>query len=184
MLPKAKPGTVAQTAQELPPESGIIALIETAAGVLDARTIAQHAGVLRLALGNIDLGAELGVDPDDHTALLAARSTLVLASAASSLTPPLDGVTTAVDDPQTLTNDVRHAVSLGLTGKLCIHPRQIDTTHQELSPTPDQIRHAQRVVAAAGDGGATVMDGKMLDKPVIDRARLTLSRARLVENPQ
>jgi len=177
MLPKATPQAVADLAGRLHPGSVIIPLIETAAGVLDARATATAPGVIRLALGNVDLGAELGIDPDDHRALLIARSTLVLAAAAAGIAPPIDGVTTAVDDHPALTLDVRQALSLGFTGKLCIHPRQINSAHQAFAPTDEQLRQSRRIIEAAGDGDVTVLDGKMLDKPVIERARRTLARA-------
>jgi citrate lyase subunit beta / citryl-CoA lyase len=177
MLPKATPDATADVLHRLPAGSTVVALIETAAGVLDAAATARTPGVLRLALGNVDLGAELGIDPDDHDALRTARSTLVLAAAAAGLTPPVDGVTTTLDDPAVLTDDVHRAAALGFTGKLCIHPRQIQPTHRALAPAADQITWAQRVVDATGDGNVTVLDGKMLDKPVIDRARRILHRA-------
>ncbi|WP_035189420.1 aldolase/citrate lyase family protein, partial [Acidiphilium sp. JA12-A1] len=86
-------------------------------------------GVARLAFGSIDFCADLGAA---HTreALLHARAELVLAARLAALPPPIDGVTTAIDDEAAIEDDARHAASLGFGGKLCIHPRQIAPARQ------------------------------------------------------
>jgi citrate lyase subunit beta/citryl-CoA lyase len=177
MLPKASSRSVAGVAGKLRAECRIVALVETATGVLEASAIAAHPSVVRLALGNVDLGAELGVDPDDRQALLWARSLLVLASAGAAKASPVDGVTTSISDPDRVRADTEHAASLGFSGKLCIHPRQIHPAHLALAPTDAQLAEAERIIEAAGDGDVTVLDGKMLDKPVIVRARSLIARA-------
>lgn len=174
MLPKAeRADRVAAVVAELTPGSAVVALVETARGVLHAAEVAEVAGVHRLALGTMDLGAELGIEPDDREAMKTARRMLVLASASAGLAPPVDGVTAAVDDPGLLEDDVRHARRLGLTGKLCIHPRQVPRVHETLRPTRDEIRWATAVLAAAeaAAGGPVLLEGRMVDKPVVDRAR-------------
>lgn len=177
VLPKASSQSVADVAGKLPAQCRIVALVETATGVLQAPAIAAHPSVVRLALGNVDLGAELGVDPDDRQALLWARSLLVLASASAALASPVDGVTTSISDPDRVRADTEHAASLGFSGKLCIHPSQIDPAHLALAPTDAQLAEAERIIEAAGDGDVTVLDGKMLDKPVIVRARSLIAGA-------
>lgn len=157
------------------PGSPVIALIETARGVLDADVIAGVPGVARLALGNVDLAADLGVAPSSHQALGRARTELVLASAAHGIAGPIDGVTTALDDPERLGEDLRHAVELGFTAKLCVHPRQVATVNAGWRPASDAIEWATRVLAAAGQGAVSV-DGEMVDAPVVRRARTILSR--------
>ncbi|MEP9413039.1 hypothetical protein ABLE92_01610 [Gordonia sp. VNQ95] len=77
---------------------------------------------------------ELGVDPNDREALLFTRSSLVTASAAAGKAAPIDGVTTALREPEVLADDVRHAARLGLTGELCIHPSRVPTVHECLTP--------------------------------------------------
>ncbi|MGW3106792.1 aldolase/citrate lyase family protein [Streptomyces sp. NPDC001100] len=69
----------------------IVPLLETAAGVLDARDVCAVPGVIRAGFGSVDLAAELGVDPDDPTALACTRSQLVLASAAAGWRPRSTG---------------------------------------------------------------------------------------------
>ncbi|MGQ0846657.1 MAG: HpcH/HpaI aldolase/citrate lyase family protein [Sporichthyaceae bacterium] len=175
MLPKA------ETAQQVADVAaatgaGVVPLIETAAGVLNAHAILSVPGVVRAAFGSIDLSAQLGVDPNDHQAFLAARSHLVLASGAAGVGGPIDGVTVDVKDEARLTSDSRHGASLGFTAKMCIHPAQLEVVHTTFRPTEDEIVWAKRVVEAAGGGAVTTLDGKMVDKPVVDRARRMLER--------
>ena len=179
VVPKAEsPELLSQVARQL--DAGVLALIETAAGVLGAQGIAAAPGVERLALGTFDLGAELGVAPDDEDAMAWSRGALVLASAAAGIAPPVDGVTGEVDDDERLRSEVQLAARMGFTGKLCIHPRQVSVVETLLRPTEEQLQWARGVteaVAGAGPGAAVVLvDGRMVDKPVVDRARRMLER--------
>jgi citrate lyase subunit beta/citryl-CoA lyase len=177
MLPKAEShDDVFELVAALGEFAAVLPLIETGAGVLSAREILAVPGVLRAAFGSIDLSAQLGVDPTDAQAMLFARSRLVLASAAAGVAGPIDGVNTDITDDDALARDSRHAVTLGFTGKLCIHPRQLDAVHTAFRPTDDELAWARKVLDAAGDGAVTVLDGKMIDKPVVDRARRILAR--------
>jgi citrate lyase subunit beta / citryl-CoA lyase len=173
MIPKA------ESAGDWPAARGclILPLIETANGLMNARWLLAAPGVVRPAFGSLDLAAELGVDPGDRTALLWARSHLVMAAAAAGVAAPIDGVTTSLDDPQALAADVRACRALGMTAKLCIHPSQVGTVHALLSPTEDEVTWARGVVAAAGDGVSAV-GGHMVDPPVIARAHQVLARRR------
>ena len=157
----------------------VIPLIETAVGVPNAPGIAATQGVARIAFGAIDFAAELGVDPDDREALLHARSTLVLASAAARVASPVDGVTTALRDAEKLTDDVGYAARIGFRGKLCIHPSQVAAVHDRLAPTDDQVAWARRIVdATRADGSAVAVDGHMVDPPVVARAQQILTAVR------
>ncbi|HEX3610596.1 MAG TPA: CoA ester lyase [Sporichthyaceae bacterium] len=178
MLPKAESAEqVATVVAALGTDAAVLPLVETAAGVLAADEFLALRGVVRAAFGSIDLSAQLGVDPNDYQAFLFARSRLVLASAAAGVAGPVDGVTTDVTDDDRLAADAAHGAGLGFTGKMCIHPRQLQVVHTAFDPTAEELEWARRVVQAAGDGAVTTLDGKMVDKPVVDRARRTLSRA-------
>lgn len=178
MLPKADSAEhVAAVSAQLASDRPLIALIETAAGVGAASGICATDGVARVAFGSVDLGAELGVDPDDHEALLYARSALVLASAAAECAAPLDGVSTAVHDDAAVATDSARAVRLGFGGKLCVHPRQVGIVNDTFSPTAEELDWARRIAAAARSGEVCVVDGRMVDKPVIERAARLLARA-------
>ncbi|QNP65799.1 HpcH/HpaI aldolase/citrate lyase family protein [Streptomyces genisteinicus] len=172
MLPKAEdPAVVAAVAGRVP----LIVLVETALGVERAFDVCSVHGVVRAALGNVDLAAQLGVAHDDLTALAYARSRLVTASAAAGIAPPVDGVTTAVRDLAALTRDTDHARRTGFAAKLCIHPFQVGPASDAFVPTETELRWARSVVGA-GDSVTTV-DGHMIDRPVLERARGMLARA-------
>jgi len=179
VVPKAEsPELLSQIARQV--DAGVLALVETAAGVLGAQGIAAAPGVERLALGTYDLGAELGVSPDDGDAMAWSRGALVLASAAAGVAPPVDGVTGDVEDEELLRSEVQRAARMGFTGKLCIHPRQVGVVETLLQPTAEELQWARAVTEAvteAGGGSAVVLvDGRMVDKPVVERARRMLER--------
>jgi citrate lyase subunit beta/citryl-CoA lyase len=178
MLPKAQdPAEVAALVAALGPGAEVVPLVETALGVHRAVEVCGVAGVVRAGFGSVDLASELGVDPVDREALRHARSALVLGSRAAGAGAPIDGVTTAVRDEQLLVEDCVHGLSLGFTAKMCIHPAQVGPVATAFSPTPEQVEWARAVVGASAGGGVAVVDGKMIDKPVVERARALLLRA-------
>lgn len=178
MVPKAEdPAGLVELTRRLHPDTRLLALVETAAGVLAAPSLATVEGVDRLVLGTFDLGAQLGVSPDDRDAMAGARHTLVLASAAAGLAPPVDGVTGDVGDDDRLRDDLAYAVRLGFGGKLCVHPRQVPIAREAFRPPAGEVAWARRVVEAAHGSGAVLLDGAMVDKPVVDRARRILATA-------
>ncbi|WP_406634175.1 HpcH/HpaI aldolase/citrate lyase family protein [Amycolatopsis sp. WGS_07] len=174
MLPKAEPATTRAAAEQV---GVLIALVETARGILDARETAAVPNVQRLAFGSFDLAAELGADPADRDAFVAARGALVLASAAAGLPGPIDGVTADLDNELHLTDEVHYARRLGFTGKLCVHPKQVPVAAAALRPTREEIRWAQSILDAGADG-AVAVNGQMVDKPVLERAQRVLRQAR------
>lgn len=168
VVPKAEnPGVLAGFRE-------VVALVETARGVERAGELAAVPSVTRLAFGSVDLAAELGVAPEDPEPFAYARSRLVIASAAAGLAPPIDGVTTDLRDDDTFDRDVRYARRLGFGGKLCIHPRQIAVVRAGFEPT-DTEREWARNVLTAGESASTV-DGRMVDRPVLARARRILGK--------
>lgn len=176
MLPKAEDAQdVASVAQRV--GGGVIALVETARGIRDVDTIAST-GVARLALGTVDLAADLAVDPTSWSALAYARGRIVVASAAAGLPAPVDGVSTRLDDIEALRTETHAARDLGFGAKLCIHPRQVAPVNDLFRPSQDEIRWARRVLSAAATGGVTVVDGAMVDPPVLRRAEAILGRER------
>jgi citrate lyase subunit beta/citryl-CoA lyase len=177
MVPKAEnPRQLAALTAGLPADTAVMALIETAAGVLQAAAVCAVPGVVRLAFGSVDLAAQLGVDHQAHAAFQHARSALVLAAAATGCAAPVDGVTTAIADEASLRADLAHAVALGFTGKLCIHPRQVAVANQCLSPSDAELEWARQVVAAGQDGSASALNGQLIDRPVVLRAQAMLAR--------
>jgi citrate lyase subunit beta/citryl-CoA lyase len=176
VLPKAEFGPEFQAlCAEL--DLPVVALIESARGLADARRIATTRNVARIAFGTIDFSADLGCA---HTreALLLARSELVVASRLAGLPQPIDGVTTAIDDAPLITSDARHARDLGFSGKLCIHPLQVAAIQAGFAPDEAEVLWARKVMAS-GDG-AVAIDGAMVDEPVRTRARSILKRVQSV----
>ena len=157
--------------------STTLALVESAVGVLRAVELAATPGVSRLAFGHLDFAADIASSLHDD-AMLMARSSLVIASRAAELPGPVDGVTTALDDPQQARADAIRARALGFAGKLCIHPSQVDVVNAAFSPSEADIAWAQRIVEASARGGALRVDGQMVDPPVVQRARALLARAK------
>ncbi len=171
ILPKAEEAaTVAAVAAALP-GMALVALVETARGLANARAIAA-AGAARLAFGSVDFCADLGC-AHLREVLLPARAELVLAARLAGIAPPLDGVTVQIDAPEAAADDARHARALGMTGKLCIHPRQVGPVRQAFLPTAAETAWARRVLGS-GDG-AVAVDGAMVDEPVRARARAILA---------
>lgn len=179
MLPKAGQRDDLAAVRRALPAKPIVALVETAEGYDRLREIARAPGVVRLAFGSIDFQLDLGIAGDDE-ALLMFRSRFVLESRLAQLPAPIDGVTTAVDDPEHAARDARSARRLGFGAKLCIHPRQVEPVNRSFSPSESELAWAQRVVdAATGSGGAAVaVDGKMVDRPVLMRAEALLRQRR------
>jgi len=133
--------------------------------------------VERLAFGSVDFQLDTGVSGDQEE-LLYARSRLVLASRVASLLPPLDGVTMALDDLARLRDDVARARRLGFGGKLCIHPRQVETINRGFAPSEAELNWARRVlqISRTTGAGALQLDGELIDRPVIERARSLLAQ--------
>jgi citrate lyase subunit beta/citryl-CoA lyase len=181
MVPKAEAGIALTEVGRSLEAMGtpLLALVETAAGILDARAIAATPGVSRLVFGSFDLAAELGVDPLDREALGHARTSLVLASAAAGLAGPVDSVHSQLVDEAGLREETELARRLGFTGKLCIHPAQVSVIEAAMSPRREQLEWARKIIEASESGGAVLaVDGAMVDKPVIDRARRMLQAGR------
>ncbi|MBM0127418.1 CoA ester lyase [Pimelobacter simplex] len=181
MVPKAETPEVL-SAVAVRTEAPVVALVESAIGMRDVHALAAAPGVVRLAFGHLDYALDLGAAPDD-AAMLHARSTLVLASRVAGLAGPVDGVTTALGEGTTLARDVRRASTLGMTGKLLIHPNQVSGTHEAFRPSEEDVRWACAVVEAPAVAGAARVDGQMVDAPVIARAEAILRRARWSGSP-
>lgn len=178
MLPKAEgPQTLARVLAA--GARALLPLVETAAGLAALDAIAGAPGVERLVFGSIDLQADLGLRDALEDELNPWRLQLVLASRLAGIGAPIDGVSTAIDDPARLREDALRARRLGCAGKLCIHPKQVAGVHEAFAPSTAELDWAHRVLEAArASGGAAVaVDGKMVDRPVLLRAEQVLRDA-------
>ncbi|WP_030831257.1 HpcH/HpaI aldolase/citrate lyase family protein [Streptomyces hygroscopicus] len=183
VLPKSSTADgVAGVLRRLPAGVPVLALVESALGVREAAAIAQVPGVARLLFGSVDLALDMDLVPSepDEPELLWARSALVVASRAAGLPAPLDGVHTQLDDEAGLAAAARRSRGLGFGGRLCVHPRQVGVVHRAWLPTDAELEWARRVVRAAGnrDGAAVRVDGQMIDRPRLRRARSLLGAHR------
>lgn len=182
MLPKAERVETIARVRTACPSIAVLPLIESARGVLAADSLAESDGVQRLVFGTIDYALDMDLQgPLAATlALDFAAARLALASRAAGRLPPVAGVTVAIDDDTALRADMDRARAFGFGAKLCIHPKQIAPLHALLAPSDEERAWAQRVLEAADAAGgrAVQLDGRMIDKPVIERASRILRRAR------
>ncbi|MHB1011548.1 MAG: HpcH/HpaI aldolase/citrate lyase family protein [Desulfobacteria bacterium] len=179
LLPKAeRVEEIAALSGGLAEGTRIVPIVETAAGVWNVMALASAPRVHRLAFGSLDFQLDVGIEGEDIE-LLYARSRIVLASRAAGIRRPLDGVTTSIEDGARLAADVDRARRLGFGGKLCIHPRQVQAVNRGFAPTEEEIAWARNVLGTAGSSGegAFRLDGEMVDRPVIERAKAIVERA-------
>jgi len=190
MLPKvSSPWAVGQLADLLGDYGEarpILALLETAEGVLGAREIASVSDVDAVLLGAEDLSADLGATRTraGH-AISYARQRVVLAASAADV-DAIDTLVTDFEDTDHLRTDTQRSVEYGFDGKLAIHPAQIPVINDAFTPDEADIEWAEAVIeareAAAEDGrGVFVVDGEMIDPPLIAQAEQTLDRAAAAE---
>lgn len=177
MLPKAEdPSVLAPLARRCAQAgAGMIALIESAAGVLAAVELAAVEGLTRLAFGAVDYCLDIDADPALEEVLDHPRAVLVLASRAAGLPAPLDTPSTAIRDLAPVQRSARRGRAFGMGGALCIHPAQVPVVETAVAPSEQQIRWARTVLVA--EGGAAQVDGAMVDRPVLERARRILATA-------
>lgn len=159
------------------PASPLIALVETALGLLAADEIARaHPQLQALMLGGADLCADLGCS-FAWEPLLYARSRLVAAAAQAKLAT-IDVPWLGVADAAGAEAEARRVAALGYSAKALIHPAQVAPVHAGLMPAAEAVESARRIVqAAAGSAAAVLVDGRMVDRPVVLAAERLLRRA-------
>lgn len=166
-----------------PGRTRIVPLVETAAGIAEARDIAAaDPRVHTLAFGPADLSRELGVTPTaDGEELFVARSQVVLGAAAAGRPKPIDGPHLDLDDADGLARSAARARRLGFGGKQVIHPRQIPVVAAAFAPSAEELQWARRVdeafhdAEAAGVSSIRLDDGTFIDYPIAHRARALLA---------
>ena len=177
MLPKANRSALASVRARMPTQQSLFALIETVVGLFELRVaLASVPNIHRLAFGNVDFGADSGIW-GTGSELDSVRIQLALESRHAGLPPPIDGVCVALDEPQMLARDIDRARSQGFGGKLCIHPMQVAAVNEGFRPSDQEIEWAKRVVAIFEEStrGVMAVNGQMVDKAILDRARALLS---------
>jgi citrate lyase subunit beta/citryl-CoA lyase len=167
MLAKVEDASqVEATFDALGGETPVVALIESALGIEEARNIACARGTFRLAFGSGDYRRDTGTAADDM-AMLYPRSRLVTASRIGHLPGPIDGPTITTSYSQ-LRVASEHTVVLGLTGKLCVDPGQIPVINETICPTQADVTWARDFLADFEARGRVIRDGS--DMPRLGRA--------------
>jgi citrate lyase subunit beta/citryl-CoA lyase len=162
------------------PPPPIAALLETPRGVLAAAEVAAHPALCALGFGAEDYAGALGVPPEPAALTWPAQLVLTCAHANGLACWGLAGSIAVVDDMVGFEHTVRAGRAMGFTGSVCIHPRQVPIVNRGFSPSADERAWAARVVAAdeaarSAGLGAVLLDGRMIDRPIVERARRWLA---------
>lgn len=182
VVPKADIETLDDIAARTP--LSLLALVETAAGLCELPELAARNRIYSVTLGEYDLAVDLGasspeIDPEP---LVYARAQVVAATAAAGSAPPPAPVSARLGDNTLFQSDTEALFRCGFFGRMCIHPRQVDLTHTAITPDHDEIAQARDLVEAAEQEerqgiGVLVVDGQMVDAPILRRARRVLDLA-------
>jgi citrate lyase subunit beta/citryl-CoA lyase len=162
----------------------LLPIIETAEGMLAVAELARGRRVHQLMIGELDLGAELGLDPADPTAFQPLRIQVVVASAAGGIAPPLAPVSPDFRDLDGLREETQRLRRWGFGSRPAIHPAQVPVYNEVFTPSGPEVERAARMVElydaalARGRGAVTDEDGHMVDEAVVRVARRVLDAAR------
>lgn len=180
MLPKVRDAVAVRRAARLLGDAAasVLPMVETARGLENAVEIGgADPKVAGLVFGGFDLCLETGAEPCWES-LLYARSRVVHAAAASGIAA-LDMPSRDVrGDLAELREETVRARRLGFSGKVTVHPAQVPVVHEVFSASEPEAERAQRIVEAAREarGGPVLVDGKMVDAPIVESAKRTLTR--------
>ena len=187
MLPKVESAEDVRTVDRLLSEHDadlpVLAIVETATGVLNAPAVASNSMVEALCFGAEDLAADVGATrTPEGTEVLAARQRVVLAATAGGV-DAIDTVFTDIENVAGLRADTETARNFGYDGKMAIHPAQVGPINEAFTPNLDRVEWARRVLAAheeaAREGrGVFRVDDEMIDAPLIRQAERAIERAR------
>ncbi|KZL89010.1 citrate lyase subunit beta [Clostridium magnum DSM 2767] len=162
----------------------LMAAVESPMGIINCFDIAKSSPrLVAMAIGAEDFVTTMKtVRSLDGEELIVARGQLLIACRAAGI-HALDTVFSDINDEEGFENEVRKIHKLGFDGKSVIHPRQIPIVHKVFSPTEKQIQYALRTFKAIeeaerNNSGVIALDGKMIDKPMVERARRVISLAK------
>ena len=153
----------------------VLAMIETAAGVLAAAEIAQECA--GLIAGTNDLRADLRLPLDSSRDPISASLQLIVLAARAAGIACFDGVFNGLDDPHGFASEAEDGRRLGFDGKSLIHPNQIAPCHSAFGPTPAEVERAKALVEAF-HGGAERFGNEMIERMHVEAAERVLERAK------
>lgn len=165
----------------------LIPLIETAAAVLNAESIAKESDrVKAIAYGCEDFVADIqGVHDDEHDSLFVPRALIAMAARAAGVTP-IDTVHIDVHDLEDLKQNLATAKTLGFGGMLVLHPKELPVVHEYFTPSEQEVEHAKKVVRLATEAGeegkgVAVIDGEFIGPPMVRKAKSLLEKYKTTE---
>lgn len=187
MLPKVEyPEDIDRVTAALPGVS-VVALCETAVGIVNSLSIAKHPAVIALMWGAEDLIASIGgtasrlPNGSYRSVSLLARSTVLL-NAAAARKASIDSIVTDFSATEVLIDEAHDAAASGFSLKACIHPSQVESIRAAFAPSQEETERARELLSTIQDSrGATSFHGVMVDEPLIRQAENILSRARITE---
>jgi citrate lyase subunit beta/citryl-CoA lyase len=181
VVPKAaSPDELSRVRAAVDPRVALIAQVESACGIVALQELVDVPGLAALALGGEDLSVDLGVTRSEASLELLVPRALVALHARAAGLAAIDTVYTRLDDEPGLVREAGTARQLGFSGKLVIHPAQVQPVRRVFAPSGQEIAWARGVLdSGALDAGAgvRVVDGVMVDAPVMAQAVRILSRA-------
>jgi citrate lyase beta subunit len=177
VLPKVEGAEHIEAAMALANGAEIIAIIETARGLRNLEHTLEPGHVSGVALGALDLALDLGLTlTESGLELLYARSRIATLARAANVEGIYDSVFPDLENTSTLRRQAESVKNMGFTGQLAIHPSQLEIIHAVYSPSQQEIEWATRVLQAAASSernvqGVFILDGQMIDRPVMGQAR-------------
>lgn len=187
MIPKAESATDVNDLSDLLEARGyelpLLAICESAQGILSAEAIAKADRVNAILFGAEDLSADIGATRTvEGSEVSHARQHVVLAASAAGV-DAIDTLVTDIEATDRLREETDFARKLGYDGKIAIHPAQINVINEAFTPDGDDVEWAQTVLTAAEEAkesekGVFRVDGEMIDAPLIARAEEILERHR------
>ncbi|SFP83639.1 HpcH/HpaI aldolase/citrate lyase family protein [Tranquillimonas alkanivorans] len=185
VLPKADgPAAVDELLAEIPGEDRmpVLAIVEDAAGMMDARAIAAHRAVVAVSLGAEDFATATGGQPTPEVLRLPKLLVHYAAKAEGKLSLGMLRSTVDFTDTEAIADAAAQAARFGFDGATCIHPKIVPVLNAAFAPSDAEIERARRIVAAAEDAaksgrGAFMVDDEFVDLPVLNRAKLVLEKA-------
>ncbi|MFV1873147.1 MAG: HpcH/HpaI aldolase/citrate lyase family protein [Oleiphilus sp.] len=163
--------------------TAIIAMIESVDALPVLDEIAQaHPRLVAMTLGSEDFSATAGMQPLPQTLLLPNQMLAFACRRANIMPLGFPGSIADYSDIEAFRETIKFAKQLGFVGAFCIHPKQVEVLNDELTPSASEIEHARGLLAAFENGlaqgkGAVEFKGKMIDLPVVERARELLLKA-------
>ena len=166
---------------------GFGAMIEHPRALAELSDIAERGPrVIAMMLGGEDFALETGSIPGDETLELPKRLVAFAAQAHGVAMIGILGTVADYSDPAAYKKSAERARRFGFSGGTCVHPGLVQALNEAFTPTADEVAHARKLIAAdekaAAEGrGSFTVDGKMIDIPVVDRARRLTARYDAIE---